>query len=637
MIEFKYRPDVDGLRAVAVLLVLFFHAGLGFPGGFVGVDVFFVISGFLITGLLLKEQQDERFRLSHFWIRRIRRILPVSMFIVITTLIVGFIVLLPSDYEALATSAIAQQLMLSNVYFWRNTGYFGGEADLKPLLHTWSLGVEEQFYIGYPFVIVLLSRFSRKAMLSSLVAISALSFTLSVWGVYRYPSATFYLLPTRAWELLLGGILCFAPKSRHPTSFAPNILSGIGLAGILATALCYTSTTRFPGLAALLPCAATALIIYANTDAVTWVGRFLSAKPVVFVGLISYSLYLWHWPILSFIRHLNCGAKPDLSIRVLALAASVCLASLTLRYIETPFRKRYIFAETKKLLLATASAASLLLLFSTTIIFCEGWPQRFDQRAIAYASAKNSMGFRTEVNVEQVRAGDVPKFGATPDSHHHKCLVWGDSHAMALMSGIDAACKSHHIRGLAACHSATAPMLDCYVMDRFGLSERALDFNQAIVEFAISEQVDVCIIAAVWSTYHKHPDFERGLVNTVLKLKAAGIPVAIVRDVAIFRDDVPLTLSMAVRHGQDVEKIGVPFDEYLKKNDLCHAVFDRLAAANPSLTIIDPSSRFVDEARLWRAEYSGESMYRDYHHLSVQGALRCQLLFEKLFDELSLK
>jgi peptidoglycan/LPS O-acetylase OafA/YrhL len=203
MIEFKYRPDIDGLRAVAVSMVLLFHAGLGFPGGYVGVDVFFVISGFLITGLILKEQKAGTFTLANFWMRRIRRIIPAATVMVATVLIAGFFLLLPTDYVELGQSSIAQQLMLSNVYFWRSTGYFSGFAELKPLLHTWSLAVEEQFYIGYPFLIIILSRFRRRNIALFIALLTAVSFATSQYGVEHYPNATYYLLPTRAWELLI--------------------------------------------------------------------------------------------------------------------------------------------------------------------------------------------------------------------------------------------------------------------------------------------------------------------------------------------------------------------------------------------------------------------------------------------------
>ena len=219
MIDFKYRPDVDGLRAVAVTLVLLFHAGLGFSGGFIGVDVFFVISGFLITGLILKEQESGKFSLANFWVRRIRRIIPAATVVVVAVLVAGFFILLPRDYEDLGKSAIAQQLMLSNVYFWRNTGYFDGPADLKALLHTWSLAVEEQFYLGYPFLMMLLHRFGRKVTVGALTFLGVGSLIVSVYGVEHHPSATFFLLPTRAWELLIGGLICFLPKPTRVPSW----------------------------------------------------------------------------------------------------------------------------------------------------------------------------------------------------------------------------------------------------------------------------------------------------------------------------------------------------------------------------------------------------------------------------------
>lgn len=199
MLESKYRPDVDGLRAVAVIMVLLFHAGLGFPGGYIGVDVFFVISGFLITGLILKDIAEGKFTLAGFWNRRIRRIIPASTFVVVGTLVAGGFALWPSNYEELAKSTIAQQLMFANVFFWRSSGdYFGGAAELSPLLHTWSLAVEEQFYIGYPFVLLFLKRFSRWTTTIVLTVLGITSFALCEWGLQVYPTATFYLLPSRA-------------------------------------------------------------------------------------------------------------------------------------------------------------------------------------------------------------------------------------------------------------------------------------------------------------------------------------------------------------------------------------------------------------------------------------------------------
>ena len=206
-----YRPDVDGLRGVAIVLVLLFHGTKICPGGFIGVDVFFTISGFLITGLLLDEQQRGGIRIVDFWIRRVRRLLPAATLMVLATLVAGFFIMFPEDYDALAKSAVAQQLFSSNVYFWRKAEYFDGSAELKPLLHTWSLAVEEQFYVAYPLLLMLLGRLPRHIMAASLLMMAAASLGISDWGVRAYPQMAFYLLPSRAWEILLGGLICFAP------------------------------------------------------------------------------------------------------------------------------------------------------------------------------------------------------------------------------------------------------------------------------------------------------------------------------------------------------------------------------------------------------------------------------------------
>ena len=633
MIDFKYRPDVDGLRAVAVVLVLLFHADFGFTGGFVGVDVFFVISGFLITGLLLKELQIEDFRLRVFWLRRIRRILPASMVVVAVTLIASFFLLLPDDYRQASMSAAAQQLMISNFYFCRNADYFAGNANLKPLLHTWSLAVEEQFYLGYPFLLLFLRRFRPRAVLATLLVLALASFGANLCYVRSHPAGTFYLLPTRAWELLLGGTLCLVPTSFLSRRWLAESLSCLGVAGILIGSWRLDSHTPFPGAASLLPCVGTALLIFANSERTTWVGRALATRPVVYVGLISYSLYLWHWPLLCFLRHLSCGAEPDILSRVLALAASFVLAALSLRFIESPFRQKRILPGTKGLLTATIGTASLLVACSLAIVIFHGLPGRFDLKAVTYAAAKNSFSSLHNIPTKQVQDGELPAFGQPEGAH--KCLIWGDSHAMALVPGLDAACKTHGILGLQATHANTAPLLDFVDIHQFGLNERSPEFNRTVMDFAISRKVNVVILAGIWREYADKPDFEKCLMHTVDELRRAGIVVVIVRDVAAQRGDVPLMLSMAVRLHKDVEKVGVPIEEHLMLNDLADSIIDRCKGSN--VVVLDPTPFFVDDAKLWRAEYDGEAMYWDVNHLSIKGSLRLKPMFEHLFDVLGLK
>ena len=630
MNDFKYRPDIDGLRAVAVIVVLLFHAGLGLRGGFVGVDVFFVVSGFLITRLILKEQADDTFRVSQFWVRRVRRIVPAAMFVTLTTLLVGYVVLFPIDYVSLAKTAIAQQFMLSNVYFYRNTGYFSGLAELQPLLHTWSLAVEEQFYLVYPLILVFLGRFSKKIIVAGLSAIAIVSFLYNLREVRVDQTAAFFLLPSRAWELLLGGLLCFVPVPAKPDRRLVETVGWMGILGILFAAWFYNPWTPFPYLAALLPCLGAAMVIWANSVQTTSLGRLLSSKPLVYVGLISYSLYLWHWPLLSFARYMNAGALPALSVRLAALAASFVLAAVSLRFIESPIRTRGVLTNTKRLLLASSAGALLLLAGSLVIEAREGMPHRFDQRAVAYAAGRASRLFRHEVTTKMVKEGELPTFGAVDG--RRTCLVWGDSHAMALVPGIDAACKACGIKGYQVTQSSSPPLSNTGEETDLGRKPNG-EFNRAVLDLANSKKFDVVILGGYWSRYAKQPSFEPALVRTVEELLAAGVRVAFVGGVAEQQGYMPLVLSMAVRFQKDDGKIGVPLQKHREANQSYSEVLERLR--RKGLLVLDPAPYFVDDSGLWRAEYDGKSMYWDAHHLTVEGSLRLQPLFEQLFHDLN--
>ena len=262
----NYRPDIDGLRALAILPVILFHADLGCPGGFVGVDIFFVISGFLITSLILKEINDDAFSLINFWERRIRRILPALAVVVLATLVAGWFLFLPVDFELLGKSVIAQATLLSNVFFYRQSlaggGYFAPVSDTKTLLHTWSLAVEEQFYVLFPLLLIMLARQKRLSIARAILWLCIGSLVLSIAGSYYRPEATFYLLPTRAWELMIGAFLAAIPGRQLSN---PQIKEAVGWAGlglIFYSMIFYTRETRFPGLAAIPPCLGTALIIF---------------------------------------------------------------------------------------------------------------------------------------------------------------------------------------------------------------------------------------------------------------------------------------------------------------------------------------------------------------------------------------
>lgn len=385
--QFRYRPDIDGLRALAVVMVLIFHSGLGLTGGYVGVDVFFVISGFLITGLIQKELASGEFNLKKFWVGRVRRILPAAYVCTLGTLFIGSILLMPPALVDLATSALFQQLMVANFYFWKTGDYFGGASEWKPLLHMWSLAVEEQFYVFYPFFLLLLRNRSKQFLLIALVAIAIASLIVSEMGVHHFPTATFFLLPTRMWELLVGAIIVFlpTPKSVFSNQKILAILSMGGLSAVIYSAVFFDSLTPFPGKSALIPCLGAALLIYAQSgETPTLVGRLLSLRPLVFIGLISYSLYLWHWPVFAFSRYWL--GSLSVSLKIASLLVSFALAYLSYYFVETPMRRGRDQVKPAKVFSTALISASILVLIS---IF--GKKLRRTSRTIPYVDITNRL------------------------------------------------------------------------------------------------------------------------------------------------------------------------------------------------------------------------------------------------------
>lgn len=618
-----YRPDVDGLRAVAVGLVMIFHSGLGFSGGFIGVDVFFVISGYLITGIIQGQLAERRFSFSRFWSRRIRRIIPAATLMTTVVLVVGYAVLLPIDYVALAKSAIWQQAMAANVYFWLHTGYFSGPADLMPLLHTWSLAVEEQFYLIYPFVLVLLSRVSSSWRLGLLGGAACASFVLSEWGLHRSPSATFFLLPTRAWEMLLGGILSMVPRNVGLRSAGfTQAMSLLGIGCIVLPAAVYSADTLFPGLRALVPCVGAALLIHAGAIGRPWVNQILGSAPVVHVGQLSYSLYLWHWPIIVFLKHIG-GSHPTTLAIVAAFALTYGISYLSWRFVETPFRTEGVLCAGATKVFASFVLVVVSLGLCGLILTNNGFPHRAPERALAFHAARNDQSFQHSVGYEKLCRNDVPAFG--DPRGRYTCLIWGDSHAMSLVAGLDAACKQAEFAGLQATYFGTAPLLDFYMASGLGLNEKAVEQGRAVVDFAVRRKVDLVILAAYWARYEANPLLEDRLASTIDELVRHGMRVAIVLDFATQGEDVPLMLARMVFRGDSTGRCGVSAREYSIRNDAVNAMIRR--AARDHAVVLDPSPFLTDESGIWRAEMDGISHYCDDDHLSTKGSLRLTPMF----------
>ncbi|MBM6594110.1 acyltransferase family protein [Microvirga pudoricolor] len=515
-----YRPDIDGLRAVAVLPVLLYHAGFAvFSGGFVGVDIFFVISGYLITSIVYTEIQEKRFSLLSFYERRARRILPALTVVIVASAVAALYLLVPGDLVAFGRSLIAVVLFSSNILFWSEANYFDSAAELKPLLHTWSLAVEEQFYIALPFLLILCAR-KRVPVSWAILGFAIVSFGVSIWSVRYASTAGFYLLPSRAWELLIGSCLALqiVPQVRRPGFREAAATLGLGF--ILVAVFMYSKETPFPGLYALLPCLGAALMIHAGTHGGSRVGTVLSWAPVVFIGKISYSLYLWHWPIIVF-------AKYSLARDLTALEGSAALglsfmaAIASWAFIERPFRERRWLASQKKIFAGVAACSVFLIGLGGSLDATRGLPQRFPALPQTIAGPEH-----WNPNTCFLIPGDEwkPETCTITGVHPTRALLWGDSHAAHYVPGF-----MHH-RGAFAVSVMQYTKSLCQPVFNFPLPAelRCDSFNDAVPRIIAEYGIKTVIMSAGWGTYGDRKLFDKQLAYTIDQLHKLGVKVVFI-------------------------------------------------------------------------------------------------------------
>lgn len=544
-----YRADIDGLRAVAVLLVFAYHLGTArVRGGFVGVDVFFVISGYLIGSIILSEIDRGTFSLISFYERRVRRILPALFVMLAVCALLAYEFFLPAELNEFAKSFLAATFSFSNFLFCYQAGYFEGAAAMKPLLHTWSLAVEEQFYIFLPIFLLVVSRYSHAIRRMSVLAVAICSFLVSAWGAFHSPQSTFYLAHTRAWELLLGTLLSLDIVPSFSRAIWRNLLSAVGLSAILASAILYQKTTPFPGLAAALPCIGAALIIVAGRDGSSLVGSFLSLRPVVFIGTISYSLYLWHWPLIvfqgasGFFAH---GLAPK-TTKLMVLGISFVVATLSWRFVERPFRDSRKRLPRPRLFQVATAAASMLAIFGVTSIATDGFPFRYSSQAVRVASFLENEDATTET---QYRVGSCfltsrnpqAKFAAEQclksDPARRNYLLIGDSHAAQLWFGLSSVFKD--ISFMQATAAGCKPALE----QPIGADERCTQLmHYMFQDYLQTHSVDCVLIAARWDG----TDLAR-LEETVLLLKKRRLKVVLFGPIVQYDGSLPRLLAISIQ------------------------------------------------------------------------------------------
>ena len=638
-----YRADIDGLRALAVIPVVLFHARVpGFGGGFVGVDVFFVISGFLITGLIQHELDRSAFSYFSFWERRARRLLPPLIVVTAVTYFAAYEILFPEDLKALGQSIVAISVFASNIQFWRKAGYFEAPSEMLPLLHTWSLAVEEQFYFLFPAVLVGLSVAPLMRRIGVVSAIGVASFALSVWWVNVSPTSAYFLLPSRAWELMLGAGIALMPSSKTLSRLTTNAVLLTGLVLIALSVCLYTEATPFPGLAALVPCAGTALIIWTGQQSDGAMKRLFDNAPIVFVGKLSYSIYLWHWPLLVlFAAWAHKSLKLLATQEVVAIVAvTIVLSWLSLTLIENPIRRRRVCSTRSSIFFATGTAMAVLAAFGLGAHLFGGYPSRIPANVQLIADgvrdrATYSWDCKAKSPVE-VDAGGLCQIGGRDGAHQQpRFMLWGDSHAHALFPVVDEVAKEFGVTGLHASHASCPPLADVDVLDtKWGIGCRA--FNDSVLRQIDRADLDAVFLAAFWSDvkaegklqYADGRDrkgssasiLELQLRALIARLRARGIAVFVFEEVPFAGDYYPARFAQAVWRGADAGSAGISISDYRTRQAQFSTYLDSLSDLD--LHRISLVRDLCSDGSFCPAVTEGRSNFRDTHHLSVHGARR---------------
>jgi peptidoglycan/LPS O-acetylase OafA/YrhL len=623
-----YRADIDGLRALAVIPVVLFHAGTAsVSGGFVGVDVFFVISGFLITGILLREIQEGRYSIVNFYERRMRRIFPALFFVIACVYVVGLCILLPVDLAGLAKSIIATAFFVSNMLFWSEAGYFDAPAEMKPLLHTWSLAVEEQYYILFPLALFLLYRLLKgRNAVWCIAAACLISLGLSEWGVRHAPVATFYLLPTRAWELLLGSLLAMGVLPCISSARVAQGVSAGGLALIVASMLVLTPLSPFPGITALAPCLGAVLVIHAGANHEPLGNRILAFPPARFIGLISYSLYLWHWPIIVFTKYIWIE-ELTFQLKAAVVAASLAAAVLTWRFIERPFRNPARVP--RKTIFASGIAAMAVATVIAVPGIPGGLPNRLPRDVVATADINSYRDAERSCHLayaHRLTMAQLCKRGAKGEAASF--VLVGDSHAGAVAGGIFEGARQAGLAGLQLTDAGYRPLFGLESLDEpdkyrwmNSMLERVLAdhairtvmivgyWQQAVSRYRYrSAAGDVvsgghALYSGLLQLTRRYPD-RRFIVMTAL-------PAA-----SVFGASAAARASL---FGRDIET-AVPRDKF----DTMTAKYSGALLAlsrEPNVDLLDITDSLCDAVRC-SGKLGNQLAYRDDNHLTNSAALR---------------
>jgi len=659
----NYRPDIDGLRALAVVPVVLFHADVAlFSGGFVGVDVFFVISGYLITAMLLQDIAAKRFSILDFYVRRARRILPALLAVVAATLLAGFFLLPPNELEQVAKAARRIAVFASNHLFWQTQNDYWQQSALanQPLLHTWSLAVEEQFYLIMPWLLLLCFKLKQRlGVLSVLSLLGAASLAMGQYWLTGQAAAAFYLLPSRAFELLVGATLAVVLQQGNRQSvFVNQWIGSIGFAFIGASIFFYHEKMPFPGVAALLPCLGAAAVIYAgaanHSDQISWVNRLLKNRGLVFVGLMSYSLYLWHWPVLVLVRSIGWYAWDMPRVSTEILIVGIFLVSwASWRWIELPFRVKKTpgiqhhdhtgttpaIPNRRPSVVAISALGALILCWSLGA----GTRQMVQHQPLPVllaeldreTSVPPGVKCRGKDDVNTILSGaSACIVGDVSLSKTPTFVLVGDSHAVMWTAALEALGHERQQSIMIMAYSSCTPLVNYVAPTR---TECAPILRKTLDDVAHSSIRNV-VLAGYWMDAANNIKDDKGSITpfndwlgeTVATLRAHGKSVYIVRDIPILDSDHVLrekTFQSLRNSGAVIAAASL--EKHRNQQAEVDDVITRMQHAH-DVIVLDPAVYICPDHMCLVAE-AGKTLYQDKHHLTDAAARKFRNVFEPLF------
>ena len=655
-LERSYRSDIDGIRSLAILSVVLYHAGIpGLTGGLTGVDIFFVLSGYLIGGHIYSELHTDRFSYLRFYQRRAKRILPAFFAVMIFTLVGVMLLLSPLAAYHYARSAFAAILSFSNVEFWGSSGYFETGSATNPILMTWSLGVEEQFYMAIPLLMVLLARVRKSWVLPSILAVCVASFVFAVVELRDAPSMVFYLLPSRAWELGVGVALAVFELTRKLSKLSGPLAEAVSVVGLIAVLLpmvLITKTTPFPGAAALPSVLGTVMLL---ATPASWINRrLLSLAPLVYIGRISYSWYLWHWPLLAFVRIPYGDSGPPLTVTLPLMALAFGIAMLSYYWIEQPFRSSK--RAPKPLLLRYAAVSAVFLVAFAIVAKSHGFPARFPR----LAQMEDMVELRGSDPCLANFGADQPNLAAVchdPAGKGSSVALWGDSHGGALAPGLRKIVLGAGYNFVELGKVGCLPLIGAvrYTPSQPVETAECLRFNEKALQVIEDDpRIKLVVVSGYWANpFRPNPRetwltsdvahereiptleatgrlLEQALTQTIQTLQAAGKRVIVLGDTPSFDINpigrVAVTVVPAERllaqwlRVPNADDPGFDTPNYVESDRLAASAIRKVMAATPSAMLIDLKPAMCKGPAECFYRDGDSLLYADTHHLTPDGA-----------------